>query len=330
MTTWVDVVARARGLGTRLLTPAQKADIARSGDLRDLAARLATARSTAPPDLPSGPVAMEAAERQRAGAQLRLLARWCGRRTRFLTALFEAEDCRSIRAAVRSSGTAARSDRLVGLIPTPALPDRALVQLAGAPDLSAVAGLLAAWGSPYAAAVLEQAGRQQPDLLALEHSLMETWAGRAQRSAGRAGRAMVLHVHRLVDLANSWSALLAATQGREGDPSGLFLDGGELVTRDAFMRAVTAPDAAAAAAALDEVVRHSPLEAVTSTVPAANDRVQRALMQEQQDLARREPLGLSPVITFWLRLHAEVEAVQRVIWSLALGAPAPQLTGTAS
>jgi vacuolar-type H+-ATPase subunit C/Vma6 len=141
---------------------------------------------------------------------------------------------------------------------------------------------------------------------------------------------MVLHVHRLVDLANSWSALLAATQGREGDPSGLFLDGGELVTRDAFMRAVTAPDAAAAAAALDEVVRHSPLEAVTSTVPAANDRVQRALMQEQQDLARREPLGLSPVITFWLRLHAEVEAVQRVIWRLALGAPAPQLTGTAS
>lgn len=329
MTTWVDVVARTRGLGTRLLTPAQQADVARAGDLRDLATRLATARSTAPPDLRSGPVAMEAAERRRAGAQLRILARWCGRRTRFLAALFEAEDCRSIRAAVRSSGTAG-PDRLVGLIPTPALPERALVQLAGAPDLSAVAGLLAAWGSPYAAPVLAQAGRQQPDLLALEHALLETWAARAQRSARRAGRAMVLHVHRLVDLANCWSALLAVTQGREGDPSGLFLDGGDLVTRDAFLRAASAPDVASAAAAIDEVVRHSPLEGVTSSAPDAGDRVQRALLHEQQDLARREPLGLSPVITFWLSLHAEVEAVQRVIWGLTLGAPVLQRTGRTS
>jgi hypothetical protein len=304
--------------------------LARAGALRALAAWRAAARPTAPPDLRSGPVTMEAAERRRAGAQLRILARWCGPRTRFLTALFELEDCRSIRAGVRSSGAVSATDRLVGLIPTPALPERALVQLARAPDLFAVAGLLAAWGSPYAAAVLVQAGRQQPDLLALEHALMETWAGRAQRSARRAGRAMVLHVHRLVDLANCWSALLAATQGREVNPSDLFLDGGELVTREAFLRAVSAPDVASVAAAIDEVVRRSPLRDVTSTAPAAGDRVRRALLAEQQDLARREPLGLSPLITFWLRLQAEVESVQRVIWGLTLGAPRPHRTGATS
>jgi vacuolar-type H+-ATPase subunit C/Vma6 len=114
------------------------------------------------------------------------------------------------------------------------------------------------------------------------------------------------------------------------NPSDLFLDGGELVTREAFLRAVSAPDVASVAAAIDEVVRRSPLRDVTSTAPAAGDRVRRALLAEQQDLARREPLGLSPLITFWLRLQAEVESVQRVIWGLTLGAPRPQRTGATS
>jgi vacuolar-type H+-ATPase subunit C/Vma6 len=322
MTTWVDVVARTRGLSTRLLTPAQCADVARARDLRDLAVRLAAARGQPMPNSAPAPMDLEVAERRRAGAQVRLLARWCGRRSVRLAPLFEEEDCRSIRAAVRgSSGGVPASERLAGLIPTQALPERAIAQVAAAPDPAAVAALLAAWGSPYAAPVLAETSRQQPDLFALEHGLIRTWADRATR-ARRQDRAMATYVGRAVDVANCWSALLVAAPERDADPAVLFLEGGRLVTRDEFQRAATTRDRSAAAAILDPIVRRSPVAAVTSLDGGTEERVRRGLEQEQRDLARREPLGLAPVIRYWLQLRGEREVVQRIIWAVAVGAPA--------
>jgi hypothetical protein len=49
--------------------------------------------------------------------------------------------------------------------------------------------------------------------------------------------------------------------------------------------------------------------------------VRRALVHEQQMMARTEPLGLAPVIEYWLRLRGEAIAIQRVIWSIAAGVP---------
>jgi vacuolar-type H+-ATPase subunit C/Vma6 len=321
MTTWVDVVARTRGLATRLLTPAQVAELALAQDLRDLALRLASARSQPVPERAPDPVSMELEERRRAGAQIRLLARWCGPRVDRLAPLLEDEDCRSIRAAVRgSSGGMPVAERLAGLVPTPSLPERALAQLVAASDLPTIAALLAVWGSPYAAPVLAQSARQHPDLFALEHELVRAWVERARRPAGRAGRAMTRFVSRSVDRANCWSALLVVEHGMDGDPAALFLDGGELVPQDAFVRAATAPDRRTATAILDPLVRQSPLAAATSTLPGAGERVRRALALEQRDLARREPLGLAPIIGYWLRLRGEVDAVQRLVWGIAVGA----------
>lgn len=322
MTTWVDVAVRARGLAGRLLRDDQLAALAGSRDLVALAQRLAGFRGMPAPDGLPDAEELEVAERRHAGAQVRLLGRWCGARARWLAPLFEEEDCRSVRAAVRGAIAGQPADeRMAGLVPTPALPERALVQLVGSRDPGAVGALLATWGNPYAGVVLAAARQQQPDLFALELDLARAWAERSRQAARGAGPALRRYVARVVDLGNCWTALLVAGQASDVPADRLFLPGGELVRQDAFHRAAGAAGRAAAAAVLEPLVRQSPLAAVTGPPAGAEERVRRALCTEQRAIARHDPTGPAAIIEFWLRLRGEVQQVQRLIWAIAAGAP---------
>lgn len=322
MTVWVDVAARARGLASRLLSAPRLAELRGSHDLAALALRLATLRGTPLPDESPDPVAMEAAERRHAGAQLRLLARWAGSRAALLAPLFGEEDCRSIRAAIRGGPPGrAPAERLAGLVPTPTLPERALLQLLAARDAATVAALLVAWGNPHGPPLLALARGRQPPLLALEHAVVATWADLARRAAARAGRAMRGYVARRIDAANCFSALLVAEHGGEGPPDALFLEGGDLLPLAAFRLAAGSRSRAAAADFLDELVRRTPIAAATARERGAEERLARALAREQHDLARLDPAGPAAIIEFWLRLRGEVVALQRLTWALAAGAP---------
>lgn len=323
MTVWVDLIARARGLSGRLLTPEDLAGLAASVDLSQFATRLAAHRNRpAPESIPSA-AALEAAERRYAGARVRLLARWAGSRVGALAPLFEHEDVRSLRALVR--GAVAHvpvAERLAGLIPTPGLPVRLLERAAACPAPAAIAALLSAVEHPYGAPLLAEATRQQPDLLAIEHLLMDTWAARARRVARRGGRAMRTFVGRQVDAANAATALLAVTQGLDRPVATMFIAGGARITHGAFKACAAAGSAAGADAALAPLVRHTPLVAIVGGGSGVEERLRVGLAREQHAIALEDPGGPAAVIEYWLRLEHEIVAVRRILWALVAGAPA--------
>jgi vacuolar-type H+-ATPase subunit C/Vma6 len=323
MTVWVDVVARARGLSGRLLGPAALAGLAHATDLRHLAVALAERRGRPAPESAPSAGDIEDAERRYFGAQIRLLAHWAGARVDQLAPLYEEEDCRSIRALLRGAvAHTPADDRLTGLIPTPALPLRSLSLLANCATPSAMAALLVTWGNPHGPLLLAEASRQQPDLFTMEHALVNGWAVRGRRAASRAGRALRTFVARQVDLANCWSVLLVAEHGYGGPIESLFIDGGDIVTRDAFRLAAGASGRARAAVILDGLVRQTPLAAAAGRGAGVEERVRRALVREQRGIARQDPLGPAPIVEYWLRLRGEAAAIRRVIWGIVGGAPA--------
>ena len=322
MTVWVGVVARARGLSGRLLSPAALAELAPSTDLRDLGTRLAARRARPAPEAVSAR-SLEDDERRHYGAQLRLLAHWSGAHVNLLAPLFDDEDRRSLRTVLRGAvaGVPA-TDRLAGLIPTPALPMRALDQLASCDLQAAIAALLVAWGNPYGPPLVAETSRQNPDLFQIEHSLVSTWATRARRAARRGDRAMRAFVKRQLDLANLWTALLVAEHGFDGPAGSLFIEGGALIRRGDLEQAAAAKSRSRAVEILDKLVRQSPLAAATGVGDNVEERVRHALIREQRAIARQQPLSTAPIIEFWLRLRAEAAAIRRVIWSIAAGVPA--------
>jgi vacuolar-type H+-ATPase subunit C/Vma6 len=329
MSVWVDVVARVRGLSNGLIPARQLALLAHARDLADLSAQLSASGVRVSP-VDAGPEPLELAVRRRAGARLRLVARWSGQRAPLLAPLFEDEDRRSIRAMLRGAAAHVPADRrLAGLVPTPALPERALSELASLADVASVAALLAAWSNAYGIALLEEARRQQPDLFRLETVLAQTYAARARRVAGRCGRAMRVYVGRVADLENLYSALLLAEKGAEVAPEALFVEGGTLLPREALVIGAAARTRHEAAAVLLPLVRQSPLAPAVSSEPGGEERVLRALGREQRDIARLDPLGPAPIIEFMLRVRGETIALQRLLWSTAIGAPAERRDASA-
>lgn len=321
MTVWVDVVARARGLSAGLLGDRQLSALARSRDLAELADRLATLQ-VIPPGASADARSLELAIQRLAGARLRLVARWSGARHALLAPLFEDEDRRSIRSMLRGAAARAPSEqRVAGLVPTPTLPVRALAELSSQGDVAAVAALLAAWSNPYGTALLDEARRQQPDLFTLETELTRAWAARSRRVAPRCGRAMRVYVSRVVDLENLWTAVLLAEHETSHSPASLYVDGGGLLDRDAFLLAAGAQSPREATSVLVRILGTSPLAPAVSADPGAEARALRALTREQRDIARLDPLGPAPIIELLLRSRGEHLALRRIIWGIALGTP---------
>jgi vacuolar-type H+-ATPase subunit C/Vma6 len=238
-----------------------------------------------------------------------------------LAPLFEDEDCRSVRALLRGAAASVPAERrTAGLIPTLQLSERALSELALLGDVTDIAATLAAWGNAYGSALLEVAG-QKPDLFRLEVTISRTYVQRARRVAPRCGRAMRVFVARRIDLDNAWTALLIADHGSDVSPASLFVDGGEVLDRETFLLASTSRSRSEAAALLSAAARAAPLAAAMGTDAGVEDRVLRALIREQRDIARLDPLGPAPIIEFALKARAELSTLRRIIWGKSLGAP---------
>ncbi|HUO51834.1 MAG TPA: V-type ATPase subunit [Gemmatimonadaceae bacterium] len=300
---WGDVVARAAGLSTRLVGGDTLRTLARTPDLPSLWSSL---ERLAPEYLPAAerrapsPPLLERAARRVMGARLAVLARWCGGRVTRIAPVYEAEDHRSIRAALRGAAAGAPPDeRRAGLIATPSLPEAALDELTQQPTTAAVAALLAAWGHPFASAILEEAAREQPDLYTLEGRLDLRFTRRAEAVAYYAGAPFKDWVRVTLLAQGAWTAALAE-------------------------------DPAAALAPLALEMPATPLGALLARggVPAA-DALDRATIEThlavQRAHARRDPIGLGPVLYFVARLRAEVRDLTRIAWGIALGMPAPAL-----
>ncbi len=329
---WEAVNVRAQGLRTHLLTRAQLASLADAPDLHGLATRLRAlgfpVTDTAEPSVAE----LELAVRRRAAAALRILARWSRGRPEVMAVLFDEEDRRSIRALVRGAVERAPAEqRIAGLIPTPALPERALLELARAPTAAAVAALLVAWQHPFGPALAETARSAAPDLFRFELDLDRAVSARLSSTARRAGGFLATYAQETVDTANALTAVALAGAARDVKLRDAMLRGGRALTIEIFLRAVASGSGTLAARtianALGAGLLATALRTRADTPAGLEDAVLAARIAALRDVARRDPLGPAPLIGFGLALRAQTTDLHRVIWGVALGAPPPVVAG---
>lgn len=328
---WEDLNARARGLATHLLTRGDLDALAHVPDVATLAAELRRRGVPVTGDDVSPP-ALDLALRRMAAARLRVLGRWCGPRAAVLAVLFEDEDRRSVRALLRGAVQGVPSDvRLAGLVPTPALPERALEVLARQSTPGAIAALLVAWRNPYGAALRTEAAGAHPDLFTLELALNRTYATRALRASRKAGRRGLLtsYVQRVIDLENAYTALVLAGGGQEVTLEDAFLPGGKRVSFAVFQAAAAAGNLEGAARTLAAAFAGTPMASAFERYggdPAKlEDAVLRICISDLVRAAREAPLGPAPLLAYALRQRAELLDLRRIIWGVALGAPGDAL-----
>ncbi|HEY6808759.1 MAG TPA: V-type ATPase subunit [Gemmatimonadales bacterium] len=321
--------ARARGLETHLLRRADLDRLARAPDPETLAAAL---RAVGVP-LAEGelaPAALDLGLRRLAAARLRVLARWCGDRPAVRLVLFGDEDRRSLRAVVRGAAHGVPAEvRLSGLVPTPALPERALRELAGQPTASAAAALLVAWGNPYGPALLDAATSAHPDLLRLELALNRGWAVRAGRAAAGEGGVLEQYVRESIDLENAFTALALAGERTDVAPKDAFLRGGAHLGIDTFETAA-AGAATDAPRTLARAFGDTPLGQAFERYGAEaslEDHILRVRIRSLVRAMRTAPLGAAPWLVCALRLRAEILDLRRIVWGVALAAPQDDIAG---
>ena len=325
MTAWGDVITRARGLSTHLLRAAQYAPLCAAEDVRALADQLSALRLMPAPERGAAgdEHAIELALRRRAGARLRILTRWAGDRRDELAPLLDDEDRRALRALLRGALAGVPPEaRLSGLIPTPALPMRALDQLARAGNVATIAALLVAWRHPFGADLATEGRRQRPDPLELEMTLARTYARRARGAARSGDASMRLFVSRVIDLENLRAFVVLAEHRTDVDAASVFVTGGRIVTADDLRAAAQSASAAEASARLGRRTAGTPLAAALAPGNRpADDCALDALVREFHRFALREPLGTAPLILFVLQQRAELRNLLRVLWSISLGVP---------
>ncbi len=328
---WEDLATRARGLGTHLLDRAAIASLVAAESVEALGAAL-HGYGYPVPEAGVTADALELAVRRHAGSRLRVLARWAGNRSALLAVVFEDEDRRSLRAIVRGAVQGAPAElRLAGLIPTPALPERALRELAAQPSPGAVAVLLTAWGNPFGPALLREAKAAQPDLLAIESRLNVTFAQRALAGARATESGLVVdYVRDTIDLENAMAALILSAGEADAAGKRTFVEGGRRLPLPTFLAAIAARDPGAAGRRLAAAFRPTPLAAAFergTDASSIEEQLLRTRIAMLRTAERRDPAGPASVLGFVLRVHAEMFDVRRAIWGLMLGAPHGSLAG---
>ena len=326
MTSWVDVVARARGLSSRLLDRDHIAALAHVPDLRHLAGALAERYGPMPDEATGSPIAMEQVVRLAVARELDVLCRWCGARVRFIAPLLEEEDRRTLRSLVRRiAAGASPQNRIAGLLATPTLPRPLLALLARQSRLDALASALTTWGNPYGSAMLPLCTGPHPDLFEIQLAIDRTFAARAIGAAHQAGEPVLSYVTTRIDAANVLSARALAARAVEHDAESLFIDGGRLVSREAFVRLADTVDPRKARDQLRALLGGTTIaelaEEPVDEGSTLDDRLLQASTAQIEHGMRLDPLGVWPVVWYLLRLRAEARDLSRVIWGVALGAP---------
>jgi len=353
---WVGLAARARGLGTRLLSGAELESLAVAPDLRAVAQRLEHRLGRALAPTGDDPRVLERACRRRAGALVALLGRWAGERRQraCLDAVFAEEDRRSLRGIFRGMAAGDPPEaRTAGALPTPALPEAALVELARQSRPGAVRALLALWGHPFGRATAGagwglgqealRAGEDAegevpgPDPLALfrlELRLARAWAAAASAGARTGGAELRRWVAHRTDLENTATALIVSSRSLvETRIDDLFLAGGRHLGEALFATACRTGSPEATRALLAGALASTPCGVALSRMASTpgvgpepttrgpvyfEDLASRAEVEELRRRALLEPLSAAPVLLFVARLREELRGLRRVVWGSAL------------
>jgi vacuolar-type H+-ATPase subunit C/Vma6 len=325
---WDDLNARSRGLKSHLLGADRLRTLRDTTTLPQLVEHLEQAglQLAVERDHLSAEL-VDLALRREAGHKLSLLERWCGERAGVLQVIFEGEDVRSLRALIRGAVAGVAGDtRLEGLVPTRALSIRALTELAQLPNVRAIGSLLLAWGHPYAPVIRSQ-GEGMIDLYRLELNLAREFLGRSLAASRRGDDYLKSHTRLHIDLENVRSALVLASETHEQRPEDCFVAGGERLLLPRYREAATS-GAAAALRLLSPSFARTKAGTVLGRVThpgEIDDAIVIILRDQAGSAARLDPLSSAPILHYALSLRFELIHLSRLIWSIALGAPAGAL-----
>lgn len=322
-----DINTRARGLRTHLLQSQDFERLARVGTLAALHREL-SARGFSRADAPATPASLERELRRRAAEQMNVLARWASEgRADVLAVLLEDEDRRSIQAIVRGAAQGAAAEaRMSGLVPTTHLSERALRVLASQPTPADVVRMLVLWNHPFGPPLVPTVAESHPSLLHVEVALERAFAERALQRASQGGKQLVDYVQQVIDVMNVWSALLHFPERDPAIIDRVFIEGGRWLGRDAFEALWKLESLASVHGRIGWEVRASPLAEAFASEPQSitelDAAVLRAQIAWQHRCIRLDPSGAAPIIAFALELRAEVLNLRRILWGIALEAPA--------
>jgi vacuolar-type H+-ATPase subunit C/Vma6 len=273
-------------------------------------------------------MSLEKAVRRHAADQMGILDRWCmDDRRAALAVILEDEDRRSIQTILRGAqqGTAAEV-RMAGLIPTTSLPERALLTLAGQPTPTDVIRMLALWNHPLGVPLVAAASGPHPSLFEIEVELQRAFARRASARAHQGGSQLVEYVEQVVDVMNTWSALLHFVERDPAIVDMTFVEGGRWITRDVFHKLMTLETRPQVEKRLAWELRRSALgsafQGEIEDLAQLEGTMLRAQIDWQNRAVRVDPSGAAPIIGFAIELRAEVVNLRRIIWGVALEAPA--------
>jgi vacuolar-type H+-ATPase subunit C/Vma6 len=321
---WEAVDARSRGLSGHLLGADALADLERAPDLARLADRMVSAGVAADPAGDRSPAGLELAVRRAAAGELRTLLRWVREGSPLAALVADLEDRRALRALVRGAAAGVASEsRLSGLVPTPALPERLLAELARRATPAEVGALLAAWGHPYGAAILAAGGGKHPDLFRVEHAIALVFAERETRIARHGGATLRRFVADLIDFDNLRIALLLAGTEPEVPARTQHLPGGLRIDPARFAEAIATGDAGRCARVLAAGCE-APVAALVTRHARRPAALEAALetwqLGELERQARLDPLGAAPALRYLLLLRAQTIALGRLVWRVSMGA----------
>jgi vacuolar-type H+-ATPase subunit C/Vma6 len=315
--------ARAQGLTTQLVPGATLSALADCTSLDQLAHQLESWLPGAAPDGPVSAAQIETWSRAGAAHLLRVLTRWLQLRRHAAEILLADEQQRALRRIVRGILTGQPvAWRLQDVVPTPALPARALELLAQQPTLERVVATLIALRNPFADALATMAGQARADPFPIDLALFRAYLSQNRRLARRAGREFRQHLRNVIDTENLLAALVIAERPQDVAIETMFLEGGQNLSRATFQAAAQTQDANAALRILRTGMSgwiasalHAP---GWSAAPEAT--LLRVWLAQYRRLVRLQPLGLWQPALFLLRLRAQLSDVRRLAWGIALQA----------
>ncbi|MGB7476604.1 MAG: V-type ATPase subunit, partial [Polyangiales bacterium] len=187
------------------------------------------------------------------------------------------------------------------------------------------------WSHPFGSALVEAASRAHPSLFELEVALQRAFARRASTRAREGGPQLVEYVGQVIDLMNAWSALLHFA---ERDPKIVeltFVEGGQWLTRPVFEKLMGVATLEDVEKELAWELRNSALAPVfrqgLDEIADLESAALRAQIAWQNRSMRIDPSSAAPLIGFAIELRAQVLSLRRIIWGVALRAPAALIQG---
>jgi vacuolar-type H+-ATPase subunit C/Vma6 len=262
----------------------------------------------------------------------------CSEAVRLLLGRWELQ---AVKTVVRGKAAGASAGEILSaLVPTGLHDEAALEEMCRQPSLRALVDLLVSWrepwGRPLLRALSEYGGPW--DLYLLESALDRAWFRQAadtlraipgSRRGTEGEDALSRFVSRSVDTLNLMTAMKAVEERIVlPDRGRFFLPGGQVFHREDFDRILASPTLAEALEESGKFLFRDPSAALpppsagVPILPAVERQADRVLLRSSRALARVDPLGWGPLVSYLLDKLREVRNLRMIV--RARGADLPE------